>query len=293
MKVLLTGANGQLGWEIKSQSSKYNFHIEAFDRDNLDITNKDKLRDIMHSVNPDVVINAAAYTSVDSAERNKRQAYNVNHLGVQNLAELCQEKSILLIHISTDYVFNGLKGEAYEESDETLPINIYGHSKLKGEQSIRSLTDRYLIIRTSWVFSSHGHNFIKTILNLIRNKEAIKIVDDQFGCPTSARSLAECIYDICTKYSKFKDIEYGTYHFTNTPSTSWYLFAEAITEMAYKYEIIEHTENIESISHTEFKSIAKRPLNSSLSSNKIFKTFNISSSNWYEELEFAISKLSS
>ncbi len=293
MKVLVTGANGQLGWEMKLQSPKYDFQIEAFDKNTLDITDPFTLRRIVNEINPDIIVNTAAYTSVDQAEHNKDHAYNVNHLGPKNLAEICQEKSILLIHISTDYVFNGLKGKAYHEKDQTCPINIYGDSKLKGEQEIRSLWDKHIIIRTSWVFGVHGHNFIKTILNLIRTSKDIKIVDDQYGCPTSARSLAECIYKICIKFSKHQEIEYGTFHFTNTPSTSWYLFATDIIKMAYKYKLVDDLRYIESISYEEYESEADRPINSSLSSNKIFNSFNISNSDWKEELELTMSKLSS
>jgi dTDP-4-dehydrorhamnose reductase len=277
---------------MKLQSPKYNFHIEAFDKTILDITDRLTLRTILNEINPDIIVNTAAYTSVDQAEHNRDQAYKVNHLGVKNLAEICQEKSILLIHISTDYVFNGLKGEAYNENDETCPINIYGDSKLKGEQEIRSLWYKHIIIRTSWVFGVHGHNFIKTILNLIRANKDIKIVDDQYGCPTSARSLAECIYKICIKYSKHQEIEYGTFHFTNTPSTSWYLFATDIIKLAYKYKLVEDLRDIESISCEEYESQADRPMDSSLSTNKIFNSFNISDSEWKEELELTISKLS-
>ncbi len=292
MKVLITGANGQLGKEMIDLSPKFNLSVEAFNKNNLDITNKNKLQDTLDMIEPKILVNTAAFTSVDKAETFKESAYAVNHQGPKNLAELCRERSIFLIHISTDYVFNGLKGSEYEEHDQVSPINTYGDSKLKGEEEIRSIISEHIIIRTSWVFGAYGHNFIQTILNLIKNEKDLKIVNDQFGCPTSTRSLADCIYQICTKYSKNEDFEYGTYHFTNQPSTSWHNFAKEIMDLAYKYKIINEIKNIESISHKEYSSLASRPLNSSMSSRKICEMFNLAGSQWKEELELAITKLS-
>tara|TARA_B100000212_G_C27382563_1_gene537744 strand:+ start:3462 stop:4346 length:885 start_codon:yes stop_codon:yes gene_type:complete len=292
MKVLITGANGQLGKEMIDLSPKFNLSVEAFNKNNLDITNKNKLQDTLDIIEPKILVNTAAFTSVDKAETFKESAYAVNHQGPKNLAELCRERSIFLIHISTDYVFNGLKGSEYEEHDQVSPINTYGDSKLKGEEEIRSIISEHIIIRTSWVFGAYGHNFIQTILNLIKNEKDLKIVNDQFGCPTSTRSLADCIYQICTKYSKNEDFEYGTYHFTNQPSTSWHNFAKEIMDLAYKYKIINEIKNIESISHKEYSSLASRPLNSSMSSRKICEMFNLAGSQWKEELELAITKLS-
>tara|TARA_B100000575_G_scaffold139018_1_gene110908 strand:+ start:3395 stop:4279 length:885 start_codon:yes stop_codon:yes gene_type:complete len=292
MKVLITGANGQLGKEMIDLSPKFNLSVEAFNKNKLDITNKNKLQDTLDIIEPKILVNTAAFTSVDKAETFKESAYAVNHQGSKNLAELCRERSIFLIHISTDYVFNGLKGSEYEEHDQVSPINTYGDSKLKGEEVIRSIISEHIIIRTSWVFGAYGHNFIQTILNLIKNEKDLKIVNDQFGCPTSTRSLADCIYQICTKYSKNEVFEYGTYHFTNQPSTSWHNFAKEIMDLAYKYKIINEIKNIESISHKEYSSLASRPLNSSMSSRKICEMFNLAGSQWKEELELAITKLS-
>ena len=152
MKVLITGANGQLGKEMIDLSPKFNLSVEAFNKNNLDITNKNKLQDTLDIIEPKILVNTAAFTSVDKAETFKESAYAVNHQGPKNLAELCRERSIFLIHISTDYVFNGLKGSEYEEHDQVSPINTYGDSKLKGEEEIRSIISEHIIIRTSWVF---------------------------------------------------------------------------------------------------------------------------------------------
>lgn len=291
MRVLVTGANGQLGWEMKKQSSEQSLEVIALEKKKLDITNLRQLRRIIKKYNPDILVNTAAYTSVDLAEKNKKEAYEVNHHAVKYLAEICKENSIFLIHVSTDYVFDGQKVEPYLETDEASPINTYGLSKKKGEEEIRGILSQHIILRTSWVFGVHGNNFIKTILSLIKTEEEISIVDDQFGCPTSARSIAECIYSICKEYSKTKEVEYGTFHFTNSPSTSWYLFAKDIAALAYKNQLINGLKDIKAISHKYYKSKAERPINSSMSSEKIINSYKIINSKWTRELEYIMSKL--
>ena len=291
MRVLVTGANGQLGWEMKKQSPEQSLEVIALEKKKLDITNLRQLRRIIKKYNPDILVNTAAYTSVDLAEKNKKEAYEVNHHAVKYLAEICKENSIFLIHVSTDYVFDGQKAEPYLETDEASPINTYGLSKKRGEEEIRGILSQHIILRTSWVFGVHGNNFIKTILSLIKTEEEISIVDDQFGCPTSARSIAECIYSICKEYSKTKEVEYGTFHFTNSPSTSWYLFAKDIAALAYKNQLINGLKDIKAISYKDYKSKAERPINSSMSSEKIINSYKITNSKWTRELEYIMSKL--
>ena len=291
MRVLVTGANGQLGWEMKKQSPQHSLEVIALEKKKLDITNLRQLRRVIKKYNPDILVNTAAYTSVDLAEKNKKEAYEVNHHAVKYLAEICKENSIFLIHVSTDYVFDGQKVEPYLETDEASPINTYGLSKKRGEEEIRGIISQHIILRTSWVFGVHGNNFIKTILSLIKTEEEISIVDDQFGCPTSARSIAECIYSICKEYSKTKEVEYGTFHFTNSPSTSWYLFAKDIAALAYKNQLINGLKDIKAISYKDYKSKAERPINSSMSSEKIINSYKITNSRWARELEYVLSKL--
>ena len=288
MRVLVTGANGQLGWEMKNQSDLFDLEVCAMEKVNLDITDSRQVKEIITVYDPDIIVNTAAYTAVDLAEKYQEQAYNVNHLAVENLAKICKERSILLIHLSTDYVFDGLKGRPYVEEDEAIPINTYGFSKKKGEEAIRTLLPQHIILRTSRVFGVHGgHNFIKTIISKVETQDNIQVVDDQFGCPTSARSVAECIYIICKNYSKTKKIDYGTFHFVNSPSTSWYLFAKDIIELAYQNKVIKEPRTIiEAISYKNYKTIAKRPLDSSMSTEKISNSYDeIVDINWRRELE--------
>ena len=291
MRVLVTGANGQLGWEMKKQSPLFDLEIYALQKTGLDITDSKQLTETVEAYNPEIIVNTAAYTSVDLAEKHQEQAYSVNHLAVENLAKICKEKSIFLVHISTDYVFNGLKGRPYAEEDKAIPINTYGLSKKMGEDAIRTILPQHIILRTSSVFGVHGHNFVKTVINKVKTQDNIQVVDDLFGCPTSARSVAECIYIICKQYSKTKKIEYGTFHFVNSPSTSWYLFAKDIIELAYQNKIIKERSVIEAISYTNYRSVAKRPLDSSMSTEKISNSYKISKINWSKELESTINKL--
>jgi len=291
MRVLVTGANGQLGWEMKKQSPLFDLEIYALQKTLLDITDRKKLTETVEAYNPEIIVNTAAYTSVDLAEKHQEQAYSVNHLAVETLAKICKEKSIFLVHLSTDYVFDGLKGRPYAEEDKAIPINIYGLSKKMGEDAIRTILPQHIILRTSSVFGVHGHNFVKTVINKVKTQDNIQVVDDLFSCPTSARSVAKCIYIICKQYSKTKKIEYGTFHFVNSPSTSWYLFAKDIIELAYQNKIIKKRSVIEAISYTSYRSVVKRPLDSSMSTEKISNSYKISKINWSKELEITINKL--
>ena len=184
-----------------------------------------------------------------------------------------------------------MKRGPYEEADKVNPLNIYGISKKKGEDAIRKILSDYIILRTSWVFSAHGHSFIKTVLGLLNSKKDINIVNDQFGCPTSSRSLAECILTICSKYIETKKIQFGTFHFSGTPSTSWYSFALKITDLAYQNKIIDEMKEIKPVPSSDYGYIANRPPNSSLSSKKISKTYNVNSSEWEKDLEQIIASL--
>jgi dTDP-4-dehydrorhamnose reductase len=292
MRVLITGANGQLGWEMKKQSPLFDQEIYALGKTSLDITDRKQLKESIEVYNPDIIVNTAAYTAVDLAEKHQDEAYKVNYLAVKNLANICKEKSILLIHLSTDYVFDGLKGRPYIEEDEPKPINTYGLSKIRGEDAVRTILPQHIILRTSRVFGIHGgHNFIKTILNLAKTQDHIKVVDDQFGCPTSARSIAECIYILCNRYSRSEKMVYGTFHFVNSPSTSWYLFAKDVIELAYQNKIIKEPRGIEAISYKNYEAIAKRPLDSSMSTEKIRNSYDIPSLGWSKELENSMSNL--
>ena len=274
--ILITGANGQLGTSIKKIIKSVNNYEWIFcDSTKLDITNPNAVQEIFSKYNFDFCVNCAAYTNVDGAEDNKLIANNVNVKGVFILAQACLKFDTKIIHISTDFVFDGLSKKAYKETDITSPLNYYGKSKLEGENMIKKYINEYYIIRTSWLYSEFGNNFYKTMLNLAKKNKVIKVVSDQIGCPTYAPDLASAIAVIINSNTN----NYGTYHFSNNGITSWYDFACAIFK--------KHKVNVEiiPISSNQFKSKAKRPNYSLLNNNKIKNTFDIKIPHWQESLD--------
>ena len=288
MKILLTGADGQVGSEIQKQAGNYNCNLIACSKKDLDITRISLIRTCLEEHKPDIIINSAAYTNVDQAESKPLEAEAVNSLGPKNLAILCKEYSIILIHISTDYVFSGQKNDPYTEFDEAKPLNIYGITKLKGEKQITSILEKYIIFRTSWVFGINGKNFVKTILSLLEEKDSLSIVSDQYGCPTSARSIAIAILEICSKVILNKKFPFGTYHYGSSPVVSWYSFALEIMNLAFKKGLIKTEIDIKAISSNKYNSISKKPLNSSLSSKRIEKLIGIIPPSWLDELDYVL-----
>tara|TARA_R110000868_G_scaffold111489_1_gene301035 strand:- start:8877 stop:9719 length:843 start_codon:yes stop_codon:yes gene_type:complete len=250
LKILITGANGQLGLCLKDISVEYplyNFDFKTSKQ--LDITNRNEVSTLFLSENYDYCINCAAYTAVDKAESEKEQAFLVNAEAVKYLAETCKITNTVLIHISTDFVFDGTKDSPYTEEDQPNPINIYGASKLKGEQYVQNILTNYFIIRTSWVYSEHGNNFVKTMLRLANERDEISVVNDQIGSPTYARDLAEVIMEIINYHST----DFGLHHYCNKGSISWYDFAiELFKQRQIKIKV-------KPISTLEYKTAAKRP----------------------------------
>lgn len=225
MKVLITGSNGMLGHDLVKILSKEN-EIIATTHDTLDITDIEKTISTIKEINPDMVINAAAFTAVDAAETNEDLAYQVNVIGTRNLAVACQKVDSALVYISTDYVFDGTKGESYREYDTTNPLGVYGKTKYLGEVYIRDLLDKFYIVRTSWLYGYHGPNFITTMLNLAKTHDSINVVSDQIGSPTYTVDLATAINEL------IKQSKYGIYHITNSDSCSWYEYALEIFKNA-------------------------------------------------------------
>jgi dTDP-4-dehydrorhamnose reductase len=250
-KVLITGANGQLGKELVEYfSNKNDFEVIGYGRQELDITNQDQVDKLFLKIKPNIVIHTAAYTKVDLAESDADQAYLVNSIGTRNVAVAAEIIGSKLVYISTDYVFDGTSGEPYNEFMLTSPIGVYGKSKLAGEQFVRDFHSKFFIVRTSWVFGKHGNNFVKTMINLGREKEKLSVVNDQNGCPTYTFDLAVCLYELV------KTSKYGVYHVSNSGSCTWYEFAKAIFEEAkIKVELIPCTTK-------EFPRPAPRPINS-------------------------------
>ncbi|MDB5229833.1 MAG: rfbD, partial [Chitinophagaceae bacterium] len=243
----------------------------------LDLTDHASLKEIFNRQNPQYFINAAAYTGVDKAETEKELAYAVNATAPGMIASLCNEYATRLIHISTDYVFNGNSQQPYSETGETDPVNYYGFTKLEGEKLVLKNCPQSIIIRTSWVYSSFGHNFVKTMLRLMKERSSISVVNDQFGAPTYAGDLAEAIVQIISKIENGQG-EFGIYHYSNQGRISWYDFAKAIKG------ITGSTCEVNAIPTAAYPTPAKRPSFSLMNTEKIKRVFNLSIPNWEESL---------
>ena len=255
MRILITGSNGMLGHDLIKVLDDSNELILTTSK-TLDITNKENVIQFIRENNPDVVINSAAYTDVDGCETNQETAYSVNGKGVENLALGCKEVDCPLVHVSTDYVFNGTKREPLIEDDEIGPQSVYGKSKLQGEEAIQNILDKYFIVRTAWLYGINGKNFPKTMLELAQNHSEITVVYDEMGCPTYTLDLAEAIAEL------IKTDYYGIYHLTNSGSCSWYEFAK------YIFEVAECDVNVIPVTASEFARPAPRPSYSVLSNKK-------------------------
>lgn len=272
--ILVTGSNGQLGNELRlvvEEKDKVNNYFFT-DVAELDITNKNDVSNFLVANNIDIVVNCAAYTNVDKAEDDKENAYLINHIGPKNIAEVCRDKNGFLIHISTDYVFDGTKNTPYTETDETKPLGVYGETKLRGENAIINSGCEFVIIRTSWLYSSFGHNFLKTMQKLTAEKESLNVVFDQVGTPTYAHDLANVIYTIIQKNES--DIKNQIYHYSNEGVCSWYDFAVAINEVS------GHNCNVMPCHSNEFPSKVTRPSFSVLDKTKIKSALEIEIPYW-------------
>ena len=239
-KILLTGSDGQLGRCIQDISQKYSeFKLFAFNRESLDITQLDSVMAKVEKINPDVIVNTAAYTAVDKAEEQTSSASLVNFHGVKNLCVAANRLNIPIIHISTDYVFDGTKDKPYIPSDNVNPLGVYGRTKWQGEEEIRQSIRNHIIVRTSWVFSEHGNNFVKSILKVASVNPTLEVVDDQRGCPTYAGDLAIAIYSICKAILYCDKDHWGTYHYCGNEETTWFDFSREILEKAKSIDIIK------------------------------------------------------
>ena len=286
MKILITGANGQVGFELKNKLSALG-EVIATDRETLDLTNPDAIRQFIDQTKPDIIINPAAYTAVDKAESEPDLAYQINTIAPEVLASMAIELDIPLIHFSTDYVFDGLKKEAYVETDKTNPQSVYGKTKCESEEKIRTHT-KHIILRTSWVFGVHGNNFLKTMMRLMQEKESLNIVGDQWGAPASASMLSDVTFKIVDTIFKDKNFNiFGTYHVTNDGETNWFEYASLIAAEAIQLGLKVKCEphHIHSILTSEYPTLAKRPLNSRLNCDKLKKTFMFDLPDWKDEVK--------
>jgi dTDP-4-dehydrorhamnose reductase len=290
MKILITGADGQLGRELINQGQLKGFCVQAPSEDDMDITDLEKIDRYMAFHQPEVVINAAAYTQVDKAESEAALAFAVNTTGSANLARMCAKNKIPLVHISTDYVFDGQKGTSYLETDAISPVGVYGRSKADGEIEIRSHLKEHIILRTSWLYGIHGHNFAKTMLKLATTKPKIRVVADQYGSPTNAADLAQTILIISDRMQFNDDVDWGTYHYCGQGVISWYNFAEKIIGLARLYADVKTT-RIEPIATADYPTRAVRPIYSALDCSRIQKHFGINPKPWQKSLEITIKEL--
>jgi len=275
--ILVTGSNGQVGSELRELSSEYKYNFFFTDRTTLDITDNKAVKEFIETNSINTIINAAAYTAVDKAEEDEVNADKINHLAVKNLAEIAKEKNIKLIHISTDYVFDGTNFKPYNEEDTTNPNGVYGATKLAGEISMRNINpSNSIIIRTSWVYSSFGANFVKTMLRLGKERDSIGVIFDQVGTPTYARDLARAILEILPN---IKNEKVELYHYSNEGVLSWYDFAKEIMRMA------KLNCQINPIETKEYPTPCARPHYSLLNKSKIKKEFTLNIPYWKDSLD--------
>jgi dTDP-4-dehydrorhamnose reductase len=274
-KILLIGSTGQLGFEIKSRI-KHLYKIISPKRNFFDLEYPAKLRVKINKIKPDLIINAAAYTEVDLAEKHKRKAYLINSKSLEVLAKESNKLNIPLIHYSTDYVFDGKQFKKYREEDKTNPLNIYGKSKLKGEKAIKKYHDKFLIFRTSWLYSKRSKNFYSKIIELFKRKKNVSIVDDQFGTPTTAKFVAKQTVKIILKLKQDlnKEKRWGLYHISENKVMSWYEFAKKIYSKEKNKKNFK-VKKILPIRTSEYPFLAKRPKYSALSSKKIKSIFSL------------------
>lgn len=286
IRLLFTGGNGQVATAISHHFPKH-WNTQFLSHAALDIGSRESVTSAIAQFSPDVIINTAAFTAVDDAEKNPDAAFYANSDAVSLLAALSEANAIPLIHLSTDYVFDGDQSSPYQESDTPNPLNVYGLSKWRGEEAIRKSCEAHIILRVSSVFSPYGHNFVKTILRLAKQKETLTIVADQTHCPTSARSIALALQKIIEKLS---DKPWGTYHYCNTPQATWYDFCSQIISIGNRYQSLK-VNTVHATSSAEFGALALRPRYSVLNCAKIRRFFDLEQSGWFEELERTIALL--
>lgn len=281
MRVLITGCHGQVGHCLTEQLAQHeNTTVLALDKEHLDITNQEAVQATVAEFKPTIIINAAAHTAVDKAEEEVELSYAINRDGPQHLAQAAQSMGAAILHISTDYVFEGNKNGEYAESDATNPQGVYGESKLAGEIAVAKACDKHIILRTAWVFGENGNNFVKTMLRLGATRDALSIVGDQFGGPTYAGDIANTLIQMAKCISQGDSVDYGVYHFSGLPHVSWFEFADAIFDSAVKQNVMVKKPSLSSITTEQYPTPAKRPSNSRLSTDKITQAFSVEASDW-------------
>jgi dTDP-4-dehydrorhamnose reductase len=280
--VILVFGNGQLGQELTRTGASRRVPLVTLSRAQADITNSAAIAEAFREHSPDLVVNAAAYTKVDLAETEPEAARQGNEVGPGIIGEACAAAGVPLVHISTDYVFDGRKLDAYVEGDPVAPIGAYGRGKAAGERAVRHATAHHLIMRTSWIYGEFGHNFLKTMLRLATTRDELRVVDDQRGCPTSTRDLADAILRIAPRLVA-RDEVWGTYHFAGSGVTTWHGFASRI--VAAQAPITGRKPRVTAITTAEFPTPARRPANSELDCSLFARTFGFAGRPWTEETD--------
>lgn len=284
MRVLVIGSKGQVGQCLVEQlQSEVDVELLAVDKNDVDIATQSAVSEVVDRFLPTVIINAAAYTAVDLAEDNVELAYAVNHDGPLHLAVAANKVNAILLHISTDYVFSGEQQTAYLEDDKTGPCSVYGKSKLAGELAVAKIYDKHIILRTAWVFSEHGNNFVKTMLKLGKSHDCLRIVGDQYGGPTYAGDIAKILIELAYKLNE-KKVDYGTYHYSGAPHVNWYEFAKYIFLQAKHQGVLQDVPVLSEVTTEEYKTKAIRPKYSKLNVDKLTNALGIDASNWQSAL---------
>ena len=291
MKILVLGSKGQLGQCLNDQLAITEHEVVYTSRGQIDIADFEVTKTQILKISPDIVINATAYTAVDKAEEEYEAADHINHSAVANIASICNQLDCWLIHISTDYVFDGSSEVPYKEDNPTNPQSVYGNSKLKGEAAIKASDCKYLIIRTAWVYSEYGNNFLKTMLRLGADRDELSVVGDQIGCPTYAQDIAKSIVSILL-FLDAKGSLSGIYHYCGDEPCSWYDFAHNIFLEAEVQEF-KTPSYIKSITTADYLTPAIRPAYSVFDCNKIESCFNVTQSNWRDGIKIVIDRLKS
>ncbi|MFT5419554.1 MAG: dTDP-4-dehydrorhamnose reductase [Candidatus Endobugula sp.] len=290
MRILLFGATGQVGSDCAEVLMRKSYDLVTISRADVDFADAKKVAEIVMQYRPDVVVNACAYTAVDKAETEPLLADQVNHLSVASLASACNTVSALLIHLSTDYVFDGSASMPYDESSSVNPLGVYGSTKWLGEQSVIKLASQYIILRTSWVFGKNGNNFVKTMLKLAGEHKELSIVSDQVGRPTYVGHIVDVIVTLVERYDRQAVIPWGIYHCSSLGEVSWHQFAQHIFDLAYRQGRLPQLPVLSAIASSSYPTSAPRPMYSVLNTNKLEALLGRRMPSWGEGLEDLLAK---
>ena len=288
MRILVAGGQGQVGSALAQLGKEQRLELVALGHSELDITDAASIASAFEKYQPELLINAAAYTAVDKAESEAELAYAINETATALLADACAAAKIPMLHISTDYVFDGSKEGLYTEDDPVNPLAVYAKSKEAGERALRARVERHIILRTSWVFGVQGNNFVKTMVRLAKDRDRLSVVADQFGGPSSARGIAEALLTIAAQYGKTGVVAWGTYHYCQKPYVSWHQFAQAIIERATEMGLVDHPVEVAPIPSSEFPTPVIRPVNSRLDTANVESVFGIIADSWADYIDYVI-----